>query len=208
MYYQDNAIILFRRDYREDDLLIHAYTQNHGKIILVSRGAKKIKSKLSGHIQPISLSELTWVGGRAKNQLIGAYLKNSYRILKEDLNKISYAAHFLNMVDELTQESVKDKRIFELLRSALDFLEKKSNNYSLARITFGYKLLYLLGLNPALKQEKKHKDDIDFVVKSSINQIITNKKIDQNLFNLNKILSGELEGQLNRQIIIEHGFNG
>ena len=208
MYYQDNAIILFRRDYREDDLLIHAYTQNHGKIILVSRGAKKIKSKLSGHIQPISLSELSWVSGRAKKQLIGAYLKNSYRILKEDLNKISYAAHFLNMVDELTQESVKDKRIFELLRSALDFLEKKSNNYSLARITFGYKLLYLLGLNPALKQEKKHKDDIDFVVKSSINQIITNKKIDQNLFNLNKILSGELEGQLNRQIIIEHGFNG
>ena len=46
MYYQDQAIVLSRKVFREDDLLITIYTQKYGKVVLHAVGAKKIKSKM------------------------------------------------------------------------------------------------------------------------------------------------------------------
>lgn len=202
MYYQDTAIILSRKDYREDDLLIHVYTENHGKVRLAARGAKKIKSKLAGHIEPMNLVELNWVSGKNIDQLTGAVMCSSFSALKQDLSKINYGLHFINLVDELTRENVKDARIFYLLKAALDFLEEKSNNYSIARLAFGYKLLYLLGFDVSKKKGLALSAEIDFVVKNSMEQIAGHKNINDKLFNLNRILINEMEEHLGKEIQI------
>lgn len=53
--YQTSAIILKRVDIFEADRLYHIYTESFGKIRTVAGGARKINSKLAGHLEPFNL---------------------------------------------------------------------------------------------------------------------------------------------------------
>ncbi len=83
MYYNLSAIILKREVFREDDLLITCYSHERGKVVVQARGGRKIKSKLAGHVEPVSLSNLEVVRGKQIDQLIGASLKESYDNIKK-----------------------------------------------------------------------------------------------------------------------------
>ena len=56
-----------------------------------------------------------------------------------------------------------------------------------------FKLLHLLGLNPAGKAEIKFKDEIEFIVKNNIEEICKNKNIIKNLKVIGDILNKETE---------------
>lgn len=193
MYYNLTAIILKRQDFKEDDLLVTVYSQEKGKLTVLARGAKKILSKLAGHLEPVSLSYLNIVDGRSLDQLIGADMRQSYGKIKADLIKLSAAGWFLHLLDQMTMENHTDARIFSLTQKYLDFLEKKSQDCEIAKIAAGFKLLHLLGLNPAGKAEVKFKDEIGFVVENNIEKIYQNKKIVENLEKINKILQKEVK---------------
>jgi len=154
MYFQDQAIILSSEPHRESDLLIKAYTFSHGKVILKARGAGKIQSKLAGHLQPISLSDLNWVSGKNTPQLTGAVMSSGFSSIKEDIVRTSYALYFLELVDLATQTEHADQKIFQLLASHLALLEKvPAGKIKLTGLIFTYKLLAVLGFSPLLKKE-------------------------------------------------------
>jgi len=155
MYYLDKAIILSRKDYREDDLLISVYTQKHGKIVLQAKGAKKIKSKLAGHIEPMNLVELNWVAGKGRDKLIGASGIESFKSIKENDRKVYYGFYFLDVVNKSIRLHHPDKRIFEFLKSVLYRLVETRDLASLQiiKLAFDYKLLYLLGYHPSNRGE-------------------------------------------------------
>ena len=192
MYYNLTAIILKREVFREDDLLITCYSQERGKMVVQARGGKKIKSKLAGHIEPVSLSNLEVVRGKQIDQLIGSCLIKGYNEVKGDLLKLAYANYFLELILNLTKEDYRDENVFKLLYRALEFLNREDVSkleYKLARISFGFKLLLLLGFSPVLK----HGDKIDFVIKNSLEDIYMNKNIVNNLAWLNDVLNKEFE---------------
>ena len=191
-YYNLKAIILKRQDFREDDLLVTAYSREKGKAILQAKGAKKILSKLAGHLEPVSLSYLNVVDGRSIDQLIGAEMRQSYGKIKTNLAKLSPAGWFLNLLDQMTMENHSDPRIFQLTQKYLDFLEQESKDYEIAKLAVGFKLLHLLGLNPAAKTEVELKDEIGFIVKNNIEEIYKNKEIQINQNKLEKILNQEI----------------
>jgi DNA repair protein RecO (recombination protein O) len=195
MYSSSPAIILNRQVFREDDLLVTAYTQDHGKVRVIATGAKKILSKLAGHIEPASLSYLNIVSGKTLDRLIGAQIIKSYAEIKNDLAKIKSAMWFLNLLDKLTLENHKDERIFHLLEKYLDFLAGKGQDYDIAEMSASFKLLYLLGLNPALKTS--FQSEIDFIIKNKIEDIIQNKNILQKQKELKQILETEITEHLN-----------
>jgi len=200
MYSTLTSIILSRETFHENDLLITTYTQEKGKVILQARGAKKILSKLAGHLEPVSLSSLEITIGKNIDQLIGANLINPYKKIKADVTKIGYANYFSELVNEFTHPNHPDLQIFNLLQKSLDYLNNNSNNYPIARISFGYKLLHLLGFNPAPKTNPKLGNDINFVVKNPISKIIINKKVISNLKDLNKILDQEIHSHLDKNL--------
>jgi len=193
MYYNLTAIILKRRVFKEDDLLVTVYSKEKGKLVLLARGAKKVLSKLAGHLEPVSLSYLNMVDGRAIDQLIGAEMIQCFSAIKNDLDKLAAAGWLLNLLDQMTLENHADSRIFQLTQKFLTFLEKESKNYDIVKISAGFKLLHLLGLNPAGKAEIKFKDEIEFIVKNNIEEICKNKNIIKNLKVIGDILNKETE---------------
>ncbi|NCP16986.1 DNA repair protein RecO [Candidatus Kuenenbacteria bacterium CG_4_9_14_3_um_filter_39_14] len=197
-YYNLKAIILKRQDFREDDLLIAVYSKEKGKAILQAKGAKKILSKLAGHLEPVTLSYLNITYGKQIDQLIGAQIIKSYAKIKSDIQLTAYAYYFIELIDRLTKEDHADQNIFQLLEKSLDFLNANQGELKIARISFGYKLLHFLGFNPA--QKEKLKNGIEYIIKNNIKNIIKNNQINQNLVELNKILDQELENNLETAI--------
>ena len=193
MYYSLTAIVLKRRVFKEDNLLITVYSKEKGKLTLLARGAKKVLSKLAGHLEPVSLSYLNAVDGRAIDQLIGAEMIQCFSTIKNDLDKLSATGWFLNLLDKMTMENHADPRIFLITQKYLTYLEKESKNYDIVKISAGFKLLHLLGLNPAGKAEMKHRDEINFIVKNNIKKICENRNIENNLKVIGDILNKETE---------------
>jgi DNA repair protein RecO (recombination protein O) len=197
MYFSLNSIILSRAPFREDDLAVKIYSKERGKLTLVARGGKKIKSKLAGHLEPVCLSFLEIARGKTRDQLIGAQIIKSYVGIKNDILKTAYANYFSELLDELTFENHADKRVFELTKKYLDFLDKADyNDLVIGRITAVFKLLDFLGFNPANKAEIGLKNEINFIVGKGLAEIKKNKKIFLVLSKLDKILKKELEEHL------------
>ena len=126
--FNTRAIILARYDFRESDSRIICYSEDRGKLELVARGAKKLKSKSSGHIEPLTLSRLMVVQGKDVNYAGTAIGENFYSHIKSDLDKIFIASEALALVDKMTREGEVDghQEIFNLLKDFLDTLEKNS----------------------------------------------------------------------------------
>jgi DNA repair protein RecO len=208
MYYNLTAIILKRQDFKDDDLLITTYSEEKGKLILQAKGAKKIRSKLAGHLEPITLSRLNITLGKNIDQLIGAQIIKSYAQLKNNLKALGYANYFIELIDSLTHENHPDKNIYELLEKSLNYLNteihpkqsKGSITLLLARISFGFKLLYLLGFNPSHKAELGLKNQIDFIIQHRLAKIGQAQEIIENLKELNQILDKELEEHLEKEL--------
>ena len=155
MYYQDIAIVLNRKVFREYDLLVSFYTQKYGKIILQVVGAKKIKSKLAGHIEPMNLVEIEWVKGKTLDKLTGAIASSSFSDIKNNIIKTAYGMYFLEIIETATENNHADKKIFELLNNFLNKISKfDSDKLSILRIIFIYKFLALAGYSPLFKKIK------------------------------------------------------
>lgn len=200
MYYNLQAIILKRQVFKDDDLLITLYSLEQGKVILQAKGAKKILSKLAGHLEPVSLSGLNVTIGKNIDQLIGAQIIRTYSNIKSNLKLTAYANYFIELINRLTEENHSDNRIYQLLVKSLDYLESQPCNLKIARISFGFKLLHFLGFNPIGKAGLQLKSEIDFIIKNSIGSITKQENIISQLAKLNNILDKELEIHLETEL--------
>lgn len=199
MYYNLQAFILRRQAFKDDDLLITLYSLEKGKLTLQAKGAKKILSKLAGHLEPLTLSKLNVTLGKNIDQLIGAQSLKSYAKLKNNLSTLGYASYFIELITSLTPENHPDPHLFSLVQKSFDYLES-NNNFILARISFGFKLLYLLGFNPADNPDLKLVSHIKYIIQNTINDISLNQQLISYLPDLNKILDHQLELHLEKEI--------
>jgi len=146
------ALILNRKPFSEDGSKVTVYSENLGKLELMARGAKKIKSKLAGHLEPISLAEIMAVRGRQYNYIGAAVSKNCYVNIKNNFNKIKAAGQAIKVFNLIIKPGQSDQDIFSLLKNYFDFLDGASvkPDYDLFVQLFIFKLLIKLGHKPEL----------------------------------------------------------
>ncbi|MFA5248068.1 MAG: DNA repair protein RecO [Patescibacteria group bacterium] len=166
--FNTRAIILDKKDFREADSRIIVFSEDFGKMLLVVRGGKKIKSKLAGHSEPFTLSRLMVVRGKDFDYAGSVVGEEFYSAIKEDLDKIFIAGQAIMLVDKMTREGEVDgqKEIFNLLKEFLDELEKSSlqNSYVIPAEAgiqdfevFSQKLTVILGFSQEDFEELRRK---------------------------------------------------
>jgi DNA repair protein RecO (recombination protein O) len=148
--YNIQAIILNRRPSGEGDSRVTVYSRESGKLELTARGAKKMKSKLAGHLEPVCLTDIMVVRGRRHDYVGAAVSANCFGKIKNDLSKLALAGRAVKIVNQLTKPGVVDEKIFELLKNYLEFLDTAKKN--LAVSYFILKFLTELGHRPELAQ--------------------------------------------------------
>lgn len=150
------AIILNRKEYGENDLKVDVLTRDKGRLSLVARGAKKMRSKLAAHLEPFTISDIMVVKGRKMDYIGGAVGREFFLDLKNDLTKLYYAGAaakiFLEQIKE--KEEVDSDPYFTLLRDFWSILEKgvevDNKKGELWYAFFLLRFLRIYGLSPQL----------------------------------------------------------
>lgn len=150
------ALIIKRGDYREYDSRVVLYTKEYGKIVVVARGVKRFRSKLAGHIEPISLIKAMILRGRAFDYLGGALITSAYINIKNDLNGLYFTGAAFALLDAQVKEDEPDAELFNFLTYWLELvndkcqLELDKHQGELLYNYFVLQLLVILGYKPEL----------------------------------------------------------
>ena len=119
MLYTVDGLVLFARDYGENDRLITVLTAN-GKITAIAKGARSMKSKVKNLTQPFVYgnfeinqkgSALPWIKGGSAHEIFYG--------LREDVGKLFLSSYVCDVANELSGEGVDNS---VMLRLALNTL--------------------------------------------------------------------------------------
>ncbi|WP_202080673.1 DNA repair protein RecO [Caldalkalibacillus salinus] len=147
------GLIIKTKDYGEGNKILTVYTREAGKISLMARGAKKPKSRLSSVSQLFTYGHYMFYRGTAKGMgtLSQGDMIESFRDLRQDLTKTSYAAYFADLLHRLTEEHDASEYIFQMIIELFKQLEDEKDPEILARL-FELKMLVYGGYRPELSQ--------------------------------------------------------
>jgi DNA repair protein RecO (recombination protein O) len=149
--YQTEAIIIKKTKLGEADTILTLYTPNLGKIQGFAKSLRKTKSKMAGHLELLTHSQVSLVRGRNIDTITGTQTINSFLPLKSDLELSSCALYATELVNQFAAEDVEDYPIFQLLLATLHRLSQRDNSDLVLRY-FELQLLGLVGYRPQLEQ--------------------------------------------------------
>jgi DNA repair protein RecO (recombination protein O) len=180
---QDDAFILHHYDWSESSLVLDVYTREHGRVVLLAKGAKKPTSNFrpvllplqpirvsygvaSAQVEVHSLRAAEWLGGHVMptgDALLSGYYLNELlmRLLARDDPHPSLFARYACTVARLADRALVDKqaalRAFELrlLRETgwLPALDIQTQTHVALQPEQAYVLVPEVGLRPAHEGE-------------------------------------------------------
>jgi DNA repair protein RecO (recombination protein O) len=147
--YKTEAIVLRQRKLGEADKIVTLYTAHQGKVDAVAKGVRRTKSRLAGHLEPLTLGSYLLAEGRELDIVTQAETVSAYPTLREDLERLSRGLYCAELVDRLTPERSEGNPVFRLLAETLRYIEA-TPDYELATRRFELRLLSELGYRPSL----------------------------------------------------------
>ncbi len=146
--YKTKGIVIAKKDFREADQLFSVFSEDFGKIDILGRSIRKIKSKLRQGIDIFYFSQIEFVQGKVYKTLTDAAPIEKYKNIKKDLEKLKAGYLISEVADVLIGGQQKDDQIFELLKESLGRLNDDSlanKNYILVYYYFFWNLASYLG---------------------------------------------------------------
>jgi DNA repair protein RecO (recombination protein O) len=147
--YQTPAIVIKKTKLGEADRILTLYTPGLGKIQGVAKAVRKPSSKLSGHLEMLTYSQVTLARGRNIDTIIGSQTLNAFLPIKNNLDLLSYSLYAAEMVNQFTPQETEDPQLFELVLRTLEELSRVSDRELLLR-HFELHLLRRVGYRPEL----------------------------------------------------------
>lgn len=147
------GIILARTDFGEADRIITLLTPDHGKLRLMARGVRKVKSKLAGGIELFSVSHITFIQGRGEvGTLISTRLIRHYGNIVGDINRVQLGYELIKLLNRATEDE-PEPDYFNVLQQTFEALDDGGISLELIQTWFDTQLLRLSGHNPNLKTD-------------------------------------------------------
>jgi len=151
------AIVLKKEPFKECDIKYTIYTQLHGKVLVIAKGAKKITSKLNCHLEFFMISNVMIADSLSVKRIAGAQINERFKNIIESIEKRVIALYFLEIIDLLVKYDFEDIIIFEITKSFLTVLDStKTREDSLLCLNqYLFQLLEHLGYRPEIKSQKQ-----------------------------------------------------
>jgi DNA repair protein RecO (recombination protein O) len=147
------GIILARTDFGEADRILTLLTPDQGKLRLMAKGVRRVKSKLAGGIELFSVSDITFMKGRSDmGTLISARLDKHFGTIVKDIERTMLGYELIKQLNKATEDE-PEREYFDLLLRAFEALDDASIAASLIRFWFNAQLLKLSGLTPNLQTD-------------------------------------------------------
>ena len=141
IHHRASGFVLDKKDIGEADQLFTVFTEDFGKIEILGKAIRKIKSKLKAGIDFFYLSEIEFIQGKTYKTLTDAILIQKFSNLRKDLEKLEVASQIVEVLDNLVVKEERDEKIWQLLNEVFN----KLNNSSFSFI-YNYLLWNLLSV--------------------------------------------------------------
>jgi len=157
------AVVLRHADWGEADRLLTLYTRERGKVRAIAKGARKVKSRKAGHLEPFTRVTLQLARGRDLLIVTDADTIDAYQPLREDLIKTGYASYLVELLDRFTyEEESENYNIFRLLTESLSRVANEPDPWLAIRY-YEVHLLDHLGFRPQLFECANCREEIEAV---------------------------------------------
>jgi len=122
--YKTQGIILKKTDLNDTDRLLTIYSEKFGKILVRAKGIGKKESKLKSLIEPFNIYEFSLAWSKNIDVLAGSWPIKEFVYLRQNLENLSLAIYFAELVDKLVFAPECDDKIWVLLVSAFEAVDK------------------------------------------------------------------------------------
>ena len=147
--YRCEAVTLKKTPLREADLIVTLYSRDHGKLRAVAKGARRSTSKLIGHLEPLTLLQLSLAQTRSLDIITQAQIVENFTPLKGNLNAISRSLYVAELVDGFGSEANPNLALYHLALETLEAIGRSPDSEWPLRY-FELHLLEVSGLMPEL----------------------------------------------------------
>lgn len=132
----------------EADKIITIFTRNNGRVSAVVKGGKRPKSKLSAGSQLMCYGEYVLYSGKDMYTVNSCEVLESFYEIRNDMVKLTYTAHFMDIVLEIIQENQSSPKLLQLLLNSLYMLAKTDKPPELVSRVFELRALSTAGYAP------------------------------------------------------------
>ncbi len=144
------AVVLRHTDWGEADRLLSLYSRERGKLRAIAKGARKIRSRKAGHLEPFTRVSLQLARGRDLLIVTQAETVDAYLPLRDDLLKTGNASYIVELLERFTYEDESEiNPIFRLLTESLGRIASEVDTWLAIRY-YEMRLLDHLGYRPHL----------------------------------------------------------
>lgn len=140
-----SAIILHRINFGEADKILTVLTPENGKLKLIAKGVRKVKSKLAGSVELFSVSNIMYIkGANDIGILTSAKLQTFFGNIAQDYSRTVIGYELLKVANKSTKDAVEFDH-YNLLLHSLVALNNTGVNPILVECWFMARQLKLLG---------------------------------------------------------------
>lgn len=144
------GIILKERDYGESSKILDLFTKEYGVIGIISKGSKKVKSKLSGVSSRLTYGLFHIYYKEGKLSILNSVdVYNPLLNIRNSIINISFATYLSELVHQVLNQSLKKDEIYNLFISSILKINELYDPLVITNI-LELKLLKYLGVEPIL----------------------------------------------------------
>jgi len=150
--YRVEGIVVRSMDYGEGNKIITLCTKTHGKLGVLVRGAKKVRSRHAAATQLFTYGEYVFFRGMGQIGTLNACeIIESYHTLREQLHLAAYASYAAELVDRGLQDEEAGGYMFEQFHAYLKALQEGKDEQVTTHL-FEMKLCQSVGVAPVVDQ--------------------------------------------------------
>jgi DNA repair protein RecO (recombination protein O) len=147
--FRDQGVVLRTIRIGEADRIVTLMTEQNGKVRAVAKGVRRTGSKFGSRLEPFSHVALLGWQGRGDLDIVNqAEVIDTFRPVREDLDRMASAMSMLEVVDQVGQERHANPRLYSMLVGALSALAERDS--VMVTPAFFLKVLALEGTEPVL----------------------------------------------------------
>ncbi len=155
MIIRTEASVLRKMEYRETSQIVTLFTREKGKMAVLAKGARLLKSRFGSSLQPMSYTQVVFYHKPTRGlQTLSesAHVQPFHRISR-DLEKISIGWRIVELVYALMEEEQQHPQVFNLLVEILGRLDEADVHAINLLPYFQMRLATVLGFAPDIDRE-------------------------------------------------------
>ena len=142
---ESRGLVLYNRDFREDDKLVKIFTERAGKLMFFVKHANN--SRLNPMIQPLTLADMYLkINDDGLSYIEDIHEVHSFQGIHQDLFRLSYATYILALADASMQDRQPDSALFTFLEQTLRLMDR-GLDYEILTNIFEMQILSRFGVS-------------------------------------------------------------